>query len=148
MEKPGRDPAAAPPALGDIRKVELVLVVLAIAQRGGLGVDDVFLCADIGRLENPQSLGVGSHHAVFDPVVHHLDEMAAAARPAMQVALLGGSAGAFASWRSRNVAAARCEGRKDGVEMTNGIGLAADHHAVAALKPPDAAAGSDVAVGD
>src|SRR5215831_15378540 len=66
----------------------------------------------------------------------------------MQVALLGGSAGSFASWRSRNVAAARCEGRKDGVEMPNRIGFAADHHAVAALKPPDAAAGPDVDIVD
>src|SRR5262245_31470336 len=36
VEQPGRDDAAAPPDLGDLRKVEVVLVELRTAQRRGL----------------------------------------------------------------------------------------------------------------
>ena len=38
VEQPGRDDAAAPPQLGDVGEVEVVLVVLGVAQRRRLGV--------------------------------------------------------------------------------------------------------------
>ena len=41
------------------------------------------------RMADP--LGVGGHDAVLDPVVHHLDEVPGAARPAVQVAVLRGA---------------------------------------------------------
>ena len=122
--------------------------MLGIAQRRGFRIDDAGRFADIRRLENRQSLGIGCHHAVFDAVMHHFDEMAGAARPAMQIALLGRAAGLFASRRARDVAAARREGGEDRVEMPHHVDLAADHHAIAALQAPDAAAGADVDVVD
>ena len=43
---------------------------------------------------------------------------------------------------------ARRKRREDRIEMLDHLGLAADHHAVAALQAPDAAAGADVDVVD
>src|SRR5262245_28668916 len=74
--------------------------------------------------------------------------MAGAVRPAMQVTLLGGSVGFFAPRRARDVAAARREGSEDRIEMPHHIGLAADHHAIAALKTPDSTARADVDIVD
>ena len=84
--------AAAPPHLGDVAEVEVVLVVRGIAQRRRLGVDGVRLLADVGGAQDVHALGVGGHEAVLDAVVHHLDEVPGAVRPAVQVALLGGAA--------------------------------------------------------
>ena len=47
-----------------------------------------------------------------------------------------------------DIAAARCQGGEDRVEMLHHVGLAADHHAIAALQAPDAAAGADVDIVD
>src|SRR5262249_56218142 len=94
------------------------------------------------------SRGGGRHHAVFDAVMHHLDEMTGAVRPAMQPALLGRAAGLLASRRARDVAAARRKGGEDRVEMFHDVGLAADHHAIAAFESPDAAAGADIDIMD
>src|SRR4026207_2088319 len=85
-------------------RVELVLLVLAVAERRGLRVDNASPLADVGRVEDRQPLGVGRHHAVLDAVVHHLDEVAGATRPAVQVALLRCSAGPVAPRRARDVA--------------------------------------------
>ena len=38
VEQPGADHAAAPPHLGDLGEVDVVLVVLGVSQRRGLGV--------------------------------------------------------------------------------------------------------------
>src|SRR5262245_38059862 len=144
VEKPRGDNAAAPPDLGDLRQFEIVLVVPTIAQRRSLCVDYIRLLADIGRLEDRETLGIGRHHAVLDAVVHHLDEMTGAAGPAMQVTLLRCSAVPFASWCARDVAATGCQGGEDWVELPNDLGLATNHHTVATLQAPDATAGADV----
>ena len=39
VQQPGADHAAAAPDLGDLREVDVVLVVLGVLERGGLGVD-------------------------------------------------------------------------------------------------------------
>ena len=39
IEQPGRDHAAAAPELGDVRQIEIVLIVLGIAQRRGFRID-------------------------------------------------------------------------------------------------------------
>ena len=52
--------------------------------------------ADVGVLQDVESLGVGRHQAVLDAVVHHLHEVARAARAAVQIAALGGSAAPLA----------------------------------------------------
>ena len=91
---------------------------------------------------------IGLHHAVLDAVVDHLDEVAGAARPGMQVALLGAGVAALAAarWRGcRRVPGASAREDRDRAARTDRL-LAADHQAVAALEPPHAAAGADVEV--
>ena len=118
VEQPGGDHAAAPPHLGDVAQVEVVLVVLGVAQGRRLGVDLVVLLADVGGAQDAQSLGVGGHDAVLDAVVDHLDEVAGAVRPAVQIALLGGAADLLASRRARDVADARAPASaKIGIEV-------------------------------
>ena len=62
------------------------------AQRRGLGVGRVLLLADVGVAQDVHPLRVRRHQPVLDSVVHHLDEVAGAVGPAMQVAVLGGAA--------------------------------------------------------
>ena len=116
VQQPRGDHAAAPPHLGDVAQVEIVLVVLGVAQRRRLGIDRVRLLADIGVAQDAHALGVGGHDAVLDAVVHHLDEVAGAARPAVQIALLGGAADLLASRRARDVARAGRQRGEDRVE--------------------------------
>src|SRR6185295_15910028 len=47
-----------------------------------------------------------------------------------------------------DVAAARCKRGEDRIEMLHRFGFAADHHAIAALQTPDAAARADVNIVD
>ena len=99
-------------------------------------------------LEDVQALGVRGHDAVLDAVVDHLDEMAGAVGAAVQVAVLGGAAKFLAARRARTVADAGGQRLEDRIEMLHDVGLAADHHAVAALQAPDAAAGADIHIVD
>ena len=66
-----------------------------------------------GVLQDVEALGHRLHHAVLDAVVDHLDEMAGAARPGMEVALLGAGVAALAARRSPGCrrARARAPGR-------------------------------------
>jgi hypothetical protein len=48
----------------------------------------VLRLADVGGMEDVQSLRAGGHEAALDPIVGHLDEVAGAAGAAMQVASL------------------------------------------------------------
>jgi hypothetical protein len=104
--------------------------------------------ADVGRAQDAQTLGVCGHDAVLDAVVHHLDEMPGPVRAAMQIALLGGAAELIPPRRPVDVADAGGQGREDGVQVLNDRLFAADHQAVAALQPPNPAAGADVHVMD
>src|SRR5712691_11226755 len=104
------------------------------------------LLADVGGAKDTQALGVSGHDPVLDAVVHHLDEVPGAVRPAVQISLLGGPADLLASRRARNVSDAGPQPRKDRVEALDDVVLAADHHAVPALQAPDAAARAHVDV--
>ena len=108
VEQPRGDHAAAPPDFGDVGQIEVVLVVLGIAQRRRLGVDRRASACRRWRLAGCHALGIRGHHPVLDAVVHHLDEMAGAVRAAMQVALLGRAAGLVAARRARECR--RCPG--------------------------------------
>ena len=99
-------------------------------------------------LQNVEALGIGLHQAVFDAVVDHLDEVAGADRAGMDIALLDARIAAVAPGRARNIADARRQRREDRVEPIDDRLVAADHHAIAALDAPDAAAGADVDVVD
>src|SRR5260370_22595775 len=107
------------------------------------------LFSDIGGVQDVQAFGIGGHQPVFDPVVDHLDKVAGAVRPTMQVALLGGAGAQFLPSRSgRDVALAGGQGRKDRIETLDHRLFAADHHAIAAFQPPDSPAGPDIDVVD
>src|SRR5262249_57935260 len=75
VDQPGADHRAAPPHLGDLADVDLVLVGPGVTQRRGFRVDLVLVQARVGVLDDRQALGDRGHYAVLDPVVHHLDEV-------------------------------------------------------------------------
>ena len=80
--------------------------------------------------------------------MHHLDEVAGAVRPAVQIALLGRALDLFTSRRARDIAASWRQRGENRIEMLHHVGVAADHHAIAAFQPPDSAAGADVDITD
>jgi hypothetical protein len=80
--------------------------------------------------------------------VDHLDEVAAAVGPAVEIPTLGGAADDLSAGRARNAAGAGGQGREDRVEVLHHRRLAADHEAVAALATPDSTASADVHVVD
>ena len=80
--------------------------------------------------------------------MHHLDEVPRAVRPAVQVALLGSTGARFATGGAGDVADARRERREERIEMLDDGRFTANHHAVAALEAPDAAARPHVHVVD
>ena len=144
VEQPRRNHAASPPDLRDVGDVEFVLVELRLAKRRRFRIHFGLPRADVSRLEHGQPLGIRGHDPVFDPVVDHLHEMARAVAAAMEVAQFGGTAHRLPPWSAVDGATSGREPRQDGIEMLNGRGVAADHHAVAPLEPPDAATGADV----
>ena len=144
VQQPGRNHAAAPPDLGNLRDIDLVAIVLRMTQRRGLGIDLVLRQADIGIADDVEPFRIGGHQAVFDAVVHHLDEMPRAIRSAMQVAELGRAGFTRRTRCARRGLDAGRQGAEDRIEMPhNGI-LAADHVAIAPFQPPYAAADADI----
>src|SRR5260221_9855858 len=99
-------------------------------------------------MQDVEPFGIGLHQPVFDTVMHHLDEMAGAVRAAMNIAALRRAAFPGAARRSLDRADAGRERGEDRVEPPDRLGLAADHHAIAALQPPDAAPRPDIDVVD
>src|SRR5690242_11074162 len=97
-------------------------------------------------LQNVQALGVSSHQAVLDAVVHHLDEMSGARRAAVQVAFFGGVTHFFAPGSSLDIAAPGCERLEDRIKPLHNVRFPANHLAVAALKPPDSATRAHITV--
>src|SRR5215218_4195992 len=148
VEQPGADHAAPAPDLGDLGQVEVVLVVLGVVERRRLGVGLALDLAGVGVLEDVEALGVGGHDAVLDPVVDHLHEVAGAVGAAVQVAVLRGRELPVAPRRALGRVDTRREAGEDRVEPLHRPVGAADHQAVAALEPEDAAAGAAVDVVD
>ena len=64
----------------------------------------------------------------------------------MDVAFLGGAAKFFAAGSARDVAFAGSERFENRIEALHGFVGTADHHAIAAVDSPDAAAGADIDV--
>jgi hypothetical protein len=90
VEQPEGEDRAAPPDLRDRGHVDRVAVVIAIAKRCRSGVAGPLFAADVRPLQDVQALGIGGHQPVLDPVMDHLDEVAGAARSAVQIAAFGG----------------------------------------------------------
>src|SRR5205085_9416030 len=82
----------------------------------------------------------------FDAVVDHLDEMSGAAGAGVDVALFDARIAAVAAAGARDVADPRRQRLEDRIEPVDHGFFAADHHAIAALDAPDAAAGADVEI--
>src|SRR5205823_12023608 len=106
------------------------------------------LLPDIGGAQDADALRVSRHDAVFDAVMDHLDEVAGAVRPAMQVTVLGSAADVLTARSGRYIASARSQRGKQRVEMPDNLCFAADHHAVAAFQPPYSAARPDIDIMD
>ncbi len=74
--------------------------------------------------------------------------MTGAHRAGMDIAFLGAMVLAVAARRAGNRALSRRQRLEDRVEPVDHGRVAADHHAIAALQPPDAAGGADIDIGD
>ncbi len=101
-----------------------------------------------GVAEDVEAFGVGLHQAVLDAVVNHFHEMARPGGAAVEVALLRRALLAFSPRSRRDVPAAGSERLPDRIEALDDIAVAADHQAISALEPPDAAARPRVDVVD
>ena len=106
VEEPRRDDAAAAPHFRDVGEIEVILIVLRIAQGRSLSVGFAMRFAGIGVLENVQAFRISRHQTVFDAVVNHLDKMAGAGGAAVEITFFGRSAYFVSSGRAVNVAAA------------------------------------------
>ena len=95
---------------------------------------------NVSVAQDGHPLGIGGHDAVLDAVMHHLDEVAGAARPAVQVALLGSAAQFFSAGSSGDFTYPRRQRFENRIKSPNRLVGAPDHHAVAALSTPDATA--------
>src|SRR5205085_11976802 len=78
----------------------------------------------------------------------HLDEVSGADRACVDISLLDPRIAALAPAGARNIADPRRQRGKDWIKPVDHCLVAADHHAVAALDTPDAAAGADVDIVD
>src|ERR1700730_1388543 len=103
---------------------------------------------DIGVLQNVKTFGIGLHQAIFDAVMDHLDEMPGAYGACMNIALLDAGVASLAPGGARDIACAGLHRSEDGIEPVDHRLVAADHHAIAAVDPLDAARGADVDVMD
>src|SRR5690349_19270363 len=118
--------------------------MLRVSQWCSFGVDLGLVFADVRPAQDPKPLSVSRHHAVLDTVVDHFYEMAAPTGTTVQIAELSGAVEFFASRRPRNIAPPWCEPVEDWIEMLDRFRLAADHHAVASLQPPNATTRADI----
>ena len=148
IEQPRADHRASPPHLGDLRQIDVVPVVLGSVERSRLGVDLVDFRTDVGLGQHVQAFRVGGHQAVLDAVVHHLDEVAGAARAAVQPAAFLGRRRTLAARRPFGGVDAGGERVEDRSQPGDRLGVATDHQAVPALEAVDAAARADVEVVD
>jgi hypothetical protein len=136
VQQPRRDHAAPAPCLGNVGQVEVKALVFGQLVRS-LALEDV------------EPFGKGGHHAVFDAVVDHLDEVARTGRAGVDIALFRariGVGGAVGGALDR--AEARRQGIEDGIDRDDGFVRPADHHAEATVKAPDPARGADIDIGD
>src|SRR3989442_10081110 len=133
VEEPGADDGAAAPQLRDVRDVEVVPQLLRQLLRARV-------------LEDVEPLRVRLHQTVLDPVVDHLDEMAGTRGPAVEVAVLRGSALRLAPWRARDGPHPGANLPETRTRRSTTAPAPPDHEAVTALEPPDAAARADIDV--
>src|SRR5580692_5244602 len=100
----------------------------------------MLLLADIRGAQNSQPFRVGGHDSVFNSVVNHLYKMAGTVGSAVQITLLGGAVDLVATGSTRYVSDTWRQRRENRIEMLHDIVLATNHHAIASLQTPHAAA--------
>ena len=108
----------------------------------------LFAVARIGMTQDVEPFGVGCHQPVFDAVMDHLDKMAGAARPAMEISLFRRRSLLLPPGRGGHAGTARSQGTENRIQLFHRLGFAADHQAIPPLQPPDAAAGSHIQIAD
>src|SRR5260370_5403372 len=140
------DDAATAREFGNVRKIEIVLIVFGTPQWSGLRVGLAMRFARVGMLENVQAFSVSGHKTILNAVVHHLDEVAGAGRAAVKITFFGSTRYLVAAGSAINVATAGRERLQNRIEALHNVGLAANHLAIAALKAPDSAAGAYIAI--
>ena len=80
--------------------------------------------------------------------MHHLDEVAGAGKPAIQVAFLGRATRVLAPGRARDIAASRRQRLEDWIQVADRLGLTSNHQTETALETPHPTAGPDVEIVD
>src|SRR4029453_3695597 len=115
---------AAPPDLRDIREVQCEALVLGQILR-------ILVAQDI------EALGVGLHQSILDAVMHHLDEVAGAGRPGMNIATFGADTAFDAAPGPWDIAQPGSQCDENRIEAIHGLFRAPDHHAIAAVNSPD-----------
>ena len=75
--------------ISDLGQVQVILVMLGMAQRSGFGIDGRFSFTDIGMTQDVEPFRESGHESIFNSVVDHLDEVPCAGGPAVQITLLG-----------------------------------------------------------
>src|SRR5262249_34077500 len=143
---PRGNDTAATPDFGDVGEIEIVLVVLGIAEWCSFRVGLPMRFSSVGVLEDVEAFGVGGHDAVLDAVVNHFYEMAATGGAAVEIAFFGGATDFVAAGSAINVAATWGERFEDRIKVLDDFFFAADHLAIAALEAPNAAASAHVAI--
>src|SRR5271155_2188411 len=123
VEQPGSHDAATAPDFGDFGEVEVVHVVLGIAEGSSFGVALASdMLAGVGVLENVKTFGVGGHEAVLDAVMNHFDEVSRAAGATVEIAVFSGAAGNFfAAGSAIDVAASGSESFEDGIQVLDDV---------------------------
>src|SRR6516165_4176387 len=108
----------------------------------------MLLLAGIRMAQDVHPFRVGRHDPVLYSVMDHLDEVPSSVRAAVQVAELGGAADFLSSRGARDISRTGRQRLEDRIEVPNSRYRSADHHAITALQPPDAATCSDIYVMD
>src|SRR5262249_18545715 len=108
-------------------------------RRFGINRSALFAC--VCMFQDVQPFRVRCHQSIFNAVVDHLDEVARAVWPAMQVAFLSGTFHFLASGRAFYVSTTRSKRFENRIKVLNDLCLTTDHLAVAAIKSPDTTTG-------
>src|SRR4029077_1512344 len=95
-------------------------------------------------LQNIETFGESLHQPIFDAVVNHFDEMSGAIGTGMDVAQFSAWIAAVPSGRARRITEPGSKRLEQWIKARDDFLGAANHHAIAALESPDAAAGPDI----
>ena len=132
---------------GNISQGKVVLIVLRIASEGrSLGIHVTLTLPRVSAFQNADTFGVSGHDSGTRCRCGSFDEVTSAARSTVQVTLFRGATIFLTARSARYIANAGRKRDKDRIQTLDYFLFTADHHAIATLKAPDAAAGSDIEI--